>query len=412
MTAASVSTSEPRLSADGSSTKPRVLITGAYGFVGAHSVKTALDQGFRVRGTVRGFSLADTLKKAVAVGDRHQSEDLELVKIDLSDSDQEAWNKAAQGCTFCLHLATPVITEYVADEDTVLRPAVEGTGKVLRACASAGVQRVVFCSSTSAINAGHPKEKTAFSTKDWSGETREADADLQKRTINSTVGQGKEAQAGGERIFLYEKSKVLAEKTAWKLAHELGLELCVILPSSIWGPNLLPRVSPCGEAVRKIVNHEVPILPRLCFNCVDVRDVAELHVLALKAPAAKNGRFLADAGIAGSLDMEQVAQICDKAMRPFGWSPVTRIGPYWIFYLSALFLHQAAFILPNVERGYSYDAKETREVLKWTKWRSIPKAIEEAALSMQDQKLFDESCKSFLGKLATMLHCPSRSPCR
>ena len=51
-----------------------VLVTGANGYIAAWAVKTLLQQGFTVRGTVRSESSASTVKKLFAdVGDRFQS---------------------------------------------------------------------------------------------------------------------------------------------------------------------------------------------------------------------------------------------------------------------------------------------------------------------------------------------------
>eukprot|EP00392_Amoebophrya_sp_AT5.2_P016836 g17141.t1 len=329
-----------------------ILITGAYGFLGTHCIQQAVQRGYRVRATVRGFGMRDALLSALGNADASFAADrVTLVKLDLDSSSQAEWDEAARGCDYCLHLATPVVTTYVQDPESVIRPAVEGTEKVLRACAKTRVKRVVFCSSTSAINAGHARSKTHFDHRDWNAESPGADS---------------------KKVFVYERSKSLAEKAAWRLSTELGVPLVAVLPGSIWGPTILPRLSPCGEAVKRIAEREVPFLPRLCFNCVDVRDVAMVHLKALEAEAAVGKRLLA------------------VAPEPF----------------YALFLERAAFILPNVERAYTYDVRLTQEVLGLKEFRSVKKAVVEMADSYRKMKMLDESRKNLLVAAVKMI-CPA-----
>jgi dihydroflavonol-4-reductase len=67
-------------------------------------------------------------------------------------------------------------------------------------------------------------------------------------------------------------------------------------------------------------------MPRLSFSVVDVRDVAELHLRAMDAPAASEQRFIAAAG--DPIWLSDVARLlrvrhlsADKARRVLGWQP-------------------------------------------------------------------------------------------
>lgn len=139
---------------------PLVVITGAYGFVGAHACRQALARGYRVRGSVRNHKFEAALRNAVAP---HQA-NLELVVLDL-DSRQEQWNDALDGATYCLHLASPVLVHAGnQDDETLLRPTVEGTARIVHACAKTeGFRLFVFCGSIQAVNSGHPAGKATFS---------------------------------------------------------------------------------------------------------------------------------------------------------------------------------------------------------------------------------------------------------
>ncbi len=59
---------------------------------------------------------------------------------------------AVSGCSHVIHVASPFPLESPADENELIRPAVQGTTFVLQACADAGtVKRVVLTSSVAAV---------------------------------------------------------------------------------------------------------------------------------------------------------------------------------------------------------------------------------------------------------------------
>lgn len=59
------------------------------------------------------------------------------------------------------------------------------------------------------------------------------------------------------------------------------------------GPVLGRDYSDSVRAVERLLKGQLPGLPRLGFNFVDVRDVAELHLRAMTAPEAAGERFIA-----------------------------------------------------------------------------------------------------------------------
>ena len=188
-----------------------VLVTGASGFIATHCVKILLENGYRVRGSVR--SLKDEkkcapLRKLV----ENPKYPIELVEADLLN--ENSWLNAVKDCTFVLHTASPFPLEDPKDENELIIPALDGTLFVLRACAQEGsqVKRVVLTSSVAAILSEDYENGRVFSEKDWS------DPSL---------------------LTPYLKSKTLAEQAAWNFLNErksAGLpcfELAVINPSFV-----------------------------------------------------------------------------------------------------------------------------------------------------------------------------------
>lgn len=248
----------------------RVLVTGGTGFLGAHILVQLIRAGYDTRATIRNMNRKDDLLKMVEAGGV-DPDGLTVFEADL-ESDT-GWTNAAAGCDFVLHVASPFPSGSPDDENELIRPACEGTVRVLRASRDAGVKRVVMTSSFAAIGYGHPARSEAFTEDDWSN-PKAAD------------------------VFPYIRSKILAEQAAWRFIEEQGenLELSVINPTGIFGPVLGPDYSSSVDLIRAMLDGRMPFAPRVFFGVVDVRDVAALHLLAMSAPEAAGERFIAVAG--------------------------------------------------------------------------------------------------------------------
>ncbi|QLY29139.1 aldehyde reductase [Nocardia huaxiensis] len=231
----------------------RVLVTGVSGYLAGHVVSELQQQGYEVRGTVR--SLAKSAATAHLTG-------VELVEADLSSD--AGWAEAVAGCRFVVHTASPFPPREPEHEDELIRPAVDGTLRVLRAAAVAGVERVVLTSSIAAVRIGRTHECTEA---DWS-DLAACDA--------------------------YPKSKTLAERAAWDFAAEHPeLELAVINPGMILGPiQHGSGLSTSADVIRILLAREMPALPNIGFSTVDVRDVATAHRLAMELPQAAGNRYI------------------------------------------------------------------------------------------------------------------------
>ena len=129
--------------------KQIITITGISGYVGSQTCLLFLNSGkYHVRGTVRNKNNEEKiapLRKAFG----EKFEELELVEADLLD--EESINRAIQGSTYVAHIASPFITGQPKHEDELIKPAVNGTLAVLKACRINQVKRVVITSSIATI---------------------------------------------------------------------------------------------------------------------------------------------------------------------------------------------------------------------------------------------------------------------
>jgi dihydroflavonol-4-reductase len=240
----------------------RVLVTGATGFIAAHTIAELLARGYEVRGTVR--SRAKALKEA-ALARIPGAERLELVEADLREP--ASFEKPAQGCAAVLHMASPYALDVKDPQRDLVDPAVKGTEAVLAAAAKAGANRVVLTSSFAAIT-DEPPADHALSEADWN--------DKSSLTRNP-----------------YYASKTQAERAAWRFLETAkpGFDLVVINPFLVIGPSYTKALNESNKIFVDMTKGVYPGVLALSWGFVDVRDVARAHVLALETPAAK-GRYL------------------------------------------------------------------------------------------------------------------------
>lgn len=307
----------------------RVLVTGISGYVGQHVAAQLLNNGYEVVGTVRSLSKSSFLQGALAKV--APIERLSFVEADLlSDS---GWNEAMSGCDFVMHVASPFYLAEPKDENDMIRPAVEGTQRVLAAANNAGVKRVVLTSSVVAMTSGLPSGR--YGTQAWSN-------------VDANIGA-------------YSKSKTLAERAAWEFVAGGSMELVTINPGFILGPPL--GAAGDGQSVSIIsdlIAGKRPMIPDIAMSMVDVRDVARLHVAALESPEAAGKRFIASSS--EPITMAHLAGVLRNA--DYSKAP-SRKAPNFAIKMMALFDREVKGIVPQLGIRISYDNHETYEILKW-----------------------------------------------
>lgn len=252
--------------------KATVLVTGVTGFLGSHVTIQLLNRGYDVVGTMRSLKRADAMRGIIAAHTEHVA-NLRFVEADLLTAD---WDAVMEGIDFVQHIASPFPQVLPKDEDELIRPAKEGALKVLQAAKRMGVQRVVLTSSVGAVSYGKtPSQLQAvLDEKDWTDITNLKD---------STP---------------YFRSKTIAERAAWDYVkgEGKGLELVTICPGGILGPLLEQDFSASANIVLKCLDGSAPAVPQIGFEVVDVRSVADLHILAMEKPNAVGQRYIASAG--------------------------------------------------------------------------------------------------------------------
>ena len=108
----------------------QVLVTGVSGFIALQTVRDLLEEGFRVRGTVRSLEKADKLREVLR---EHtpMADMLECVEADLNSD--TGWDTAMEGCDVVLHIASPFPAVTPDNAGELIDTARNGTLRVLRA---------------------------------------------------------------------------------------------------------------------------------------------------------------------------------------------------------------------------------------------------------------------------------------
>ncbi|XP_072017994.1 uncharacterized protein [Amphiura filiformis] len=314
----------------------RVLVTGASGFIATHTVQQLLQAGYKVRGTVRSLNNANKVKhlKDLCPNAAHE---LELVEADLLN--EQCWASAVQGCSHVLHIASPFPIESPADENELIKPAVQGTTSVLQACADAGtVKRVVLTSSVVAIMDFASPKTRAHNEADWPNVSN---------------------------LAPYNKSKTLAEKCAWEFMKSLPddkkFELAVVNPGFVMGPVLSGSYCSAMTLVKKILTRDPPANVRINFGIVDVRDVAKAHINAMTEPEAVGRRHIL---VNKSMWMSDMAEILKAEFQQHGYNVSTSNLPKFIFKIVAIFDKEAKEMAPIWNKTFDFDNTRMRQVLK------------------------------------------------
>ena len=216
--------------------RPRILVTGYGGFLGAAICRKLLEEGFRVRGLSRG-----SYPKMTQLG-------VEAIQGDITD--RLVCERACAGVAGVVHTAALAGVWGKADDYEAIN--VLGTQQILEAAKRAGCRAMVYTSSPSV-------------------------------TFGGTGQEGIDESVPYPERWLchYPRTKAIAERMVLEANRHGGLLTCALRPHLIWGsgdPHLIPRlIERCQQGrLARIGSGDQKI------DTVHVDLAAEAHWQALK----------------------------------------------------------------------------------------------------------------------------------
>lgn len=289
-----------------------ILVTGGSGYIASWIVKFLINDGYHVRATVRDAKNPAKVAHLMTIAEEGPGV-LELVEADLLEDG--SFTTGMQGCKWVIHTASPFLIGKVQDADSqLITPALQGTRNVLQSAnQTPSVERVVLTSSVAAIVGDNSEiyqtEGERFTEAHWN-------------------------QGSSPSHQPYSYSKKVAEEEAWRIAEaQERWKLVVVNPGFVMGPSLSSRKDAASiDFMQNMLSGQLAAgAPKLSFGVVDVRDVAQAHILACERPDA-SGRHILVSEHVSVLDMAQLIRErlgADQRLRKL---PKNEL-PKWLMYL-------------------------------------------------------------------------------
>ena len=335
----------------------RVLLTGVTGFLGSHTAIQLLNKGYKVVGTLRSKDRIDSIREVIGKQTSNIN-NLNFVEADLNNSD--IWLELTRDIDYIQHIASPFPRTMPKSENELIIPAKNGILNILKAAKTNHIKRVVMVSALGAITYGKTKKElnTTFSENDWT------DVSNYKDTTP------------------YYRSKTIAEKVAWDFIKEekSDLELTTICPGAILGPVIDTDFGNSANIIISLLNGSLPALPKIEFDIVDVRSVADLLIKAMEMPQAANNRYIASSG---HFNYKEIAQILKKEY-PDRKIPCIELPDFVTKIFSVFQPLLKPVLLENVKR--KIDTSKATKELNWQPLSS-KEAIISCAKSILENKI-------------------------
>lgn len=328
----------------------KVLVTGGSGYIALHCIAELLKNGFYVRTSLRTIDrkkeVVNSLQKVVNPKDM-----LEFCILDLMED--KGWDKAVQGCTYVMHIASPVLSKGDDENKELIQPAVQGISRAIHSSVKHKVKRFIMTSSVAAICQGH--EKKNYDENDWT--------DLDSNTITN-----------------YDISKTKAERYLWSFIKDLNnnekIEVCTINPSFVVGPSLSNDIGSSNIVIKILLNSLMPFIPRLNLGFVDVRDVAKMHIKAMLSENAAGKRFILNERTMWLSDLS-------KLLNQNGFKAPKYIAPNIFIKLLALFVPEVGRIVNRLDIIKNLNSNQSKVTLDWQP-SNIEKSILDAATQIKN----------------------------
>lgn len=317
-------------------TAPKVLVTGASGFVGEALVfRLLVDKQFCPIAAARGATRLHGLCSVVPF-------DLAHAKTQPVLDDVQVVVHAAARVHVMNETAADALSEY-------RKVNVEGTLKLAQCAAASGVKRFIFVSS------------------------------IKVNGESTLPGKPFKADDHPNPLDPYGVSKYEAEEALKRLSHDTGMEVVIIRPPLIYGPGVKANFL----SMLNWLNKGVPLPLGAIRNqrsLVAIANLVSLIVTCIDHPAAANQTFLVSDGedVSTTQLLRRLSMALDKPARLL---PV----PESLLKLAASLLGKHA-VAQRICGSLQVDISKNRELLEWTPPTNMDKAMRQTAGHYQEKQ--------------------------
>ena len=290
-------------------------ITGISGFLGRNIVIELLKQ---TDISIIGFILPNEKNLEFY----KQYENITLIEGNILNKEDvnRFLSAVSNGEKYLIHAAGKIST-YKRNDKLTMDINVEGTRNVIDSVIDKGFKKVIFVSSVDSI----PRRK---------GNEEVCEPDIYD--INKVVG-------------VYSKSKVLANNIVLEAYNNHNIDISIVLPSAMMGPND-PFNNPINLAIKKFLNNKLPAITKGGYNIADVRDVSKGILLALEKGKAGESYLLSGNNVS-------VKELIELAGKEVNKKPVKNTVPHFLIKLISPFieLHARIHHKTPLFTGFSMD---------------------------------------------------------
>ncbi len=293
----------------------KILVTGASGFIGQNLVNELISRGYHVRALYRSEYMEH----------RGNSDRLELVRADVLD--QDAMQKAVQGCHYIYHLAA-YARVWARNSDIYRKTIRDATINLLELAIRNRVSGVLICSTAGVFG---PSESDRAVTEET------------ERSI---------AYFSPYEQFKDETDRIVREKYADRI------HVVTVCPSRVFGPGRLSESNAVTKLIRAYSRGRFRFLPgngRALGNYVFVSDVVSGMIAAMDKGRSGERYLLTGENVSYRDFFRQIASITGKSYRMLPVPAFMIIGFAKLLTIGADLFGFSPMLTPGWARKYLYN---------------------------------------------------------